>query len=286
MAYLLALLSAAAYGTADFLGGLASRGASTAAVVFVSQAAGLVVLAGLLPVLPAAAPTARDLWWGLAAGIAGSVGVALLYRALAIGTMALVAPTTAVCAVIIPVAAGVILGERPTARVTLGIVIALAAIVLVSQAPSSSPHAMLPDPHVEPSGVPRGLGMALLSGIAIGFFFLCLAQTDMAAGLWPLAVARSAALVLFAPVALRPAARRMGARALGTAVAGGILDMLANAFYLIAVREGPLAAVVTLSSLYPASTILLARVVLHERLRRLQMAGIAAALAAVLLIAG
>ena len=125
MLYFLALASAALYGAADFLGGLASRRASTVAVVIVSQLAGLLLLAAMMPFLPDAQPSTRDLWWGMAAGVSGGVGVGLLYRALAVGTMALVAPTTAVCAVVIPVLAAVALGERPSMRVVAGIVLAL-----------------------------------------------------------------------------------------------------------------------------------------------------------------
>ena len=295
MAYVLALLSAAFYGAADFLGGLAARRAATIAVVIVTQASGLIVLALLLPLLPEAAPAPRDLWWGLAAGIAGSVGVALLYRALALGTMAIVAPTTAVCAVIVPVIAGLVLGERPAAHAIVGIGIAIVAIALVSQ----SPDAPGPQNRTRPPAaggrvllfgsadwraMPRGLALALVSGVAIGLFFLCLARTDMDAGLTPLLVARGASLVLFGVVAAGRIEMRMPRRVFAIAVMGGILDMVANALYLIAVREGPLTGVVTLSSLYPASTVLLARVVLRERLQGLQVVGIVAALVAVALI--
>src|SRR6266850_5607587 len=113
MAYLLALGSALLYGAGDFTGGLASRRAGTIPVVFLSQLSGLLALALLLPMLPAASPSRADLLWGAAAGLTGGIGVALLYRALAIGIMAVVAPTTAVCAVAIPVLVSVLLGERP-----------------------------------------------------------------------------------------------------------------------------------------------------------------------------
>jgi drug/metabolite transporter (DMT)-like permease len=278
----LALLSALLYGAADFLGGLASRTASTVAVVAVSQFAGLVVVTLLLPVVPAT-PAPRDFAWGAAAGLSGGVGVALLYRALAIGTMGIVAPTTAVCAVVIPVAAGVLLGERPPARTALGIVLALVAIVLVSQ-PAGRPSggtAGLPR-----RALPPGIGLALLAGVAIGMFYLALAQTAGVAGLWPLVAARLVSVALFGMLAATAAAGR-AALPRGTVaitVAAGILDMLANACYLLAVRQGPLAVVVTLASLYPASTVALARVALGERVSSLQTAGIVAALAAVALI--
>ena len=121
VAYLLAIASAALYGAADFLGGIGSRRASTIAIVVTSQGCGLLALLLILPFLPAASPSTRDLVWGATAGVAGGVGVALLYRALAVGRMAVVAPTTAVCAVIIPVVAGVLTGDRLAPLTTIGI---------------------------------------------------------------------------------------------------------------------------------------------------------------------
>jgi uncharacterized membrane protein len=128
------------------------------------------------------------------------------------------------------------------------------------------------------------MALALASGVAIGCFFLALARTGQDAGLWPLLAARAFSVTAFGIVAVGRSTFRMPRAVLGTAVVGGVLDMLANAFYLVAVRQGPLAAVVTLSSLYPASTVILARLVLHERLNMLQSFGIATALVAVVLI--
>ena len=130
MAYLLALSSAALYGAADFLGGLASRRANTLAIVVTSQGCGLTLLVLSLPLLPEATPTARDLVWGGAAGLAGGTGVTLLYRALAVGRMAVVAPTTAVCAVMIPVVTGVLLGERLVPLTILGVALAIGLFFL------------------------------------------------------------------------------------------------------------------------------------------------------------
>lgn len=273
--YALALLSALCYGAADFIGGLASRRASTLAVVASSQAAGFALLVVLLPVLPAAAPSRPDLAWGAAAGLGGGVGVALLYRALAIGTMAVVAPVTAVCAVIIPVAAGVLLGERPHPWTLAGIGLALVSIVLVSQSP--------PEQGGGAAGTSRrSLVLAFASGVAIGLFFLALARTDPAAGLLPLLAARATSSTLFVVAAL--AARvpvRMPRQVLGWAIGAGVVDMAANAFYLLAAQQGPLSVVVTLASLYPASTVVLARVALGERLAPVQYAGVLCALVAV-----
>src|SRR3954466_5664891 len=132
MVYLLALGSALFYGAADFTGGLTSRRAGAIPVVVISQFSGMLLLALLLPVLPSASPVRDDLLWGAAAGLTGGIGVALLYRALAIGTMAVVAPTTAVCAVAIPVVVSVLLGERPVPLAIAGIMVGVVSIVLVS----------------------------------------------------------------------------------------------------------------------------------------------------------
>jgi len=277
MAALLALASAATYGAADFLGGLSSRRAPAVAVTLVSQAAGLAVLLAVVAVL-GGSPTRADLAWGAAAGLAGGVGLLLLYRGLAGGTMSVVAPITAVCAAAVPVAAGLAMGERPSAPALGGVVVALLAIVLVSREEA-------------PAGAPRGpvaasVRTALLAGVAFGLFFVLLERTGEGAGLWPLVSARFGSIALLA--AIGRAAREPLAvprAALGGVLAAGILDMTANVLYLLAVREGLLSLVAVLSSLYPASTVLLATVILRERLHPVQRTGLAAAAAAVALIA-
>src|SRR5262245_48070892 len=170
MFVLLALASAACYGAADFLGGLTSKRANTLAIVVVSQLAGLVLLLVTLLLLPASSPSTMDYVWGAVAGLTGGAGVALLYRALAIGVMAVVAPTTAVCAVVIPVLVAVLLGERPGMMTVGGIVLAIIAIALVSQ--SEHPEPVLHEQRAA-SGMPA-FTLALLSGVAIGFFFVAL----------------------------------------------------------------------------------------------------------------
>jgi drug/metabolite transporter (DMT)-like permease len=275
----LALASAALYGAADFIGGLTARRADTIAIVILSQAAGLLFIALLLPLLVAATPSRADLIWGGVAGVAGGVGVGLLYRALAIGVMAVVAPITAVCAVAVPVAIAVLLGERPGISASVGMAIAAVAIILVSHQPPVHQE------HVPPGSRRSSIALALASGVAIGLFFLSLAQTDANAGLWPLLAARSVAVALFTGLALvyqRPL--RMPRSVMWTAAMGGIVDMLANLLFLLASRQGPLTLVVTLSSLYPASTVVLARIVLGERLTRIQWVGVASALVAIVLI--
>ena len=277
----LALLSALCYGAADFIGGLTARRASTLAVVVISQFAGLLLLLVILPLLPQATPSRGDLLWGALAGAAGGGGVALLYRALAIGVMAVVAPTTAVCAVVIPVLVSVALGERPAVGTFVGIALAIIAIVLVSQSSDSGPGAR----EGAEARQTKAFTLAVLSGVVIGFFFVALARTSNQAGLWPLVAARTVSVGLFAVMAFFASrSLRIPAAILGIVVAGGALDMLANLLYLLASRAGPLSVVVTLASLYPASTVLLARLILHERLSRLQWVGVACALVAVAII--
>jgi drug/metabolite transporter (DMT)-like permease len=283
MVYLLAIGSALFYGAADFTGGLTTRRAGTIPVVVLSQFSGLALLVLLLPVLPPAVASRSDFMWGAIAGLAGGVGVALLYRALSIGVMAVVAPTTAVCAVTIPVLYSVLRGERPAPLAVTGILLGITSIILVSQQRSATESVRL-DP-ARTRTLPLGVGTALISGVAIGFFFLGLAQTSPAAGMWPLVASRSTSVTLFACIALaRRSSFRMPAQVLALVLLAGTIDMLANALYLVAAQQGPLSIVVTLSSLYPASTVLLARVVLHERLNLLQITGVGCALAAVVLI--
>lgn len=281
MSETLAVLSSIVYGSADFLGGLASRRMSVLAVIVVSQASGFLVLALAIPMLPPASPNAADLWWGAAAGLFGLVGLGLLYQALATGTMSLVAPVTAAWAAIVPVVAGVAMGERLNAAAVAGILLALVAIVLVSQAeggPGDTPASAR-------EALRRSLGLAVTSGIIIGFFLVAMDFTRRESGLWPLVAARAASLALAGPYLL---VKRVGLpreRSLLTLILGsGFLDMVANILFLLAVQRGMLSIVATLTSLYPASTVILARIVLGERLRPIQAGGVACALAAVLLI--
>jgi uncharacterized membrane protein len=235
-----------------------------------------------LPFLPAATVSSRDWTWGFSAGFSGGIGVAFLYRALAVGTMAVVAPTTAVIAAMIPVLFAFAIGERLRPLTLVGVALALLAIILVSR-PASAAEKM--DVDSSRRAFPPGFGLALLSGIFVGVFFLSLARTSPAAGMWPLIAARISSITLFVVIALTAKRTLMMDRtAAATATLGGALDMAANAVYMTAARIGPLSIVVTLASLYPASTVLLARWILHEHLSRAQIAGIICALFAVVLI--
>jgi drug/metabolite transporter (DMT)-like permease len=280
MASLLALIAAVCYGAADFVGGVATRRAAAVAVVALGQATGLLLLLASLPLLPAASPTPHDVLWGALAGVAGGAGVGLLYRALAVGTMGVIAPATAVCAVAVPVLVSALLGQWPSWLSSIGIAVALASIVLVGQEPA--PESGAP----RKGGWPPGLLPALLSGVAIGGFYLALARTAPEAGLWPLVASRAASVTAFgvATFARRGPTGLHGGQLVLLVVGAGALDMLANVLYLLATREGSLPVVVTLTSLYPAATVVLAGVVLGERLSPLQRVGVCTALVAVVLI--
>lgn len=278
MAVVLGLASAVVYGAADFLGGLASKRSSAYAVVVWSQFAGLLVLATAVLFSGEPSPTAEDVAWGAVGGVGGGTGVVLLYRGLAIGRMAIVAPTTAVGAAAIPVVVGLLLGERPAALALVGVVVAIVAIVLVSSAKDGDAAAVR-------RGLPPGLAEAIGSGLGFALFFVCLANTSGETNLWPLLAARvSIAVAALAALATRNTVRP-AAGSLPRIALVGILDMAANLLYVLASRRGLLSIVAVLVSLYPASTVLLARFVLRERFTGAQVVGLLAAGAGVALIA-
>ncbi|HEY7873611.1 MAG TPA: EamA family transporter [Actinomycetota bacterium] len=270
MALLLGLAAAATYGAADFAGGLVARRVNAICVVFVSQLAGLMVLATILP-FEAAGPTKEAFWWGVVAGVGGGGGVAFLYRGLAKARMSVVAPVTAVEAAIIPVLYGLLSGEKPGALALVGVVIALVAVALVAA------------PREEDGGTARritglaqpGIKDALLAGLGFGCFFIFLAKTGDGAGMWPLVGSKASSITLVALAGL--VARnslRPPAGTWGPILLAGVLDVAANVLYLLASRTGLLSLVAVATSLYPASTVLLARIVLRERMSGGQFVGL------------
>ena len=225
-------------------------------------------------------PTAADVAWGAAGGVAGGLGVMLFYRALATGVMSVVAPVTAVTGAVVPVAAGLLLGERPGALALTGVVIAIAAVALLArEAPGERERPT--------SGAGRAFVLALGAGLGFGAFFVLLDRTGDDAGLWPLVASRSTTFLLMVAIAAITARSVLPPRdARAASIGTGVLDMSANVLFLLANREGLLALVAVITSLYPASTIALAQVFLGERLARHQIVGIALAALAVVLIAG
>jgi len=276
----LAVLSGLIWGIGDFAGGKATQRAGALLVVWVSKLVSLPLLAIYLiamyvPITPI------GLAWGAMAGVAGLVGLVLFYRALSAGAMTIVAPVTGVTSAVIPVVVGLVWGERPSGARLLGIGCALLAIALVSIAPN-------------PSGRPqvvswRLIAVALGSGAGFGLFFILLAVANEAAGgsvgLWPIAGSQLSALIIGGLLILmvRPGPWPRGVGLRFTMVAGPC-DMTANALFLLAARTGDLSIVAPLAALYPVTTVILALVIDHERLRGVQIAGLAFAVAALVLV--
>ncbi|MTD53921.1 EamA family transporter [Amycolatopsis pithecellobii] len=272
MGTLLALASAISYGVSDFAGGLLSRRASFAAVAFAGQVGGL-GLAALLAAFVAAPDVAvGDLGWGALSGMGTGIGMLFLFRGLASGSMSVVVPMSAVGGVALPVVAGVtFLGERPSLVAWLGVILALPALWLVGRGTSTTSPT---------SGAADGL----VASVGIAIQYLALAQASPGAGLWPVVTGRVAAILVILPLLLatRPRMRR---RLALPAAATGAAAALALVCYLLATRLQLVVIAVVLSSLYPAIPVLLGITVLHERLSRRQVTGLAAATVAVLLLA-
>jgi len=272
----LALASAVVYGASDFLGGLASRRTSVFGVVAMSQLVGLLALIALLPWLGGPVDGA-DMAWGAASGLAGAAGLVLFFRTLARGVLSVVAPVTAVTAAAVPVLVGLLSGDTISTWAAVGIGLALVAVVLVS-AEGGLPALR--------AARPAMLAPALVAGSMFGLFFVLLDRTSSEAGLTPLVTARisSVALVVLIALAGRQSLR-VTRPALPLVAVSGVGDMTANALFLLATQaDGQLAITGVLASLYPVSTVVLAQVVLRERLVATQVAGLLSAAAAVVLI--
>ena len=275
---LLAAVSALIWGSADYCGGRATRRANALTVTVVSQVLGLPVLVVGLALL-SGTPRPGDALLGAIAGVAGLVGIVLLYRSLSTGAMAVAAPITAVTGALLPVLVGLVTEQLPSTVALVGVVCAVVAIGLVSLAGAPAAGAV----------TPRLIVLALLAGTAFGLFFTLIAHTDESSGLWPLASARATSVVL-GLVMLVVLARRGGPMALprrlyGWVALAGAGDLGANAIYLVAVREGLLSIVAPIAALYPVSTVLLALAVDKERVRPIQVAGLGLAAVALVLTA-
>ena len=281
MSSLLAVLSAASFGAADFLGGLASRRSSPIRVVAVSQLYGLALIVLLLAAFPPDTYTVGDFLWGAAAGLSGGAGLVALYRGLARARMGVVAPITAGVGAVVPALFGLLAGDRPSTVASVGVVLALAAIFIVGRTPRASAG----DAATSWMGS-KGIPEALTAGIGFGAFFIFLSNTASTSGVWPLVGARVASLaLLWVILAALPGTVSIRAETNPLILGAGSLDIVANALFLYATRSGLLTLVAVLSSLYPAATVLLARVVLHERLSRSQVGGVVLALIGTALIA-
>ncbi len=277
MPAVLALLAAASFGIADFLGGFASRRAPAVPVTVVSNLSGGAVAVALW-LLFGGTWSAQAVILGLVGGLAGLVGLVLLYDALASGRFQIVSPVSAVTGAAVPVIAGIVFGDRPELLAVLGLLLTPPAIWLLASGGEE-------DEHGNAGGISaRLVAQSFLAGAGFGVFFVFLDQTPDGAGAVPLIAARVASLAALVVIS---GLRRTGlpARpAIGFAAGAGAVDMTANGFFLWATREGDLSVIGALTSLYPAGTVILAWLVLGERLSRPQRAGVAAALAAAVML--
>ncbi len=265
------LLSALTWGAGDFCGGLATKRAHPYTVVLVAEFVGAAVLAALALLFREALPVGLDLVWAGLAGLLGAVGLLALYQGLATGKMGVVAPLSAVVAATVPVVASAFLEGLPSPLQLLGFGVALTAVWLLSSGGEF---------RVDPSE----LRLALLAGLGFGFYFVAI---DRVTGgvFWNLAFARSLAGVVLLGIVLVRRLPLLPPRAvLPVNVLNGVLDAGGNLFFLLATTAGRLDVASVLASLYPGMTVLLAWAVLHERLSRPQLVGVAAALVAIVLI--
>jgi len=284
LAVLLALAAAAGYGGADFAAGLAARRASVVRVTVLAEVVSAALLLCVIPVVSSQAPSLASVLWGAAAGVSGAGGALALYLGFRHAEFSVASSVSAVGTAVFSVLAGLALGERPGALSLAGILLAVPAIVGVS-APARQASRDLE--HAATGRHAAGVGLGLAAGAGFGLFFIGLDQAGSGTDLWPIAVSQLTALVTVTGIAVvtrdlglpPPGTRRLGLLA-GAAGAAG------TALFFLATHHGLLAITAVITSLYPAGTILLARVLLGERLTPLRIAGLCFAGASVALIAG
>ena len=290
MEVLLALFAAVSYGASDFTGGVLSKTTAVLTVVLISQAVSLALLLAVTPFWNGDV-TWTAIGWGASAGIAGAAGASLLYRGLSIARMSIVAPISGVLAAAIPVVVGLGLGERPGPVSLAGVGLGFIAVVAVTRAPEAS------DARTETTsreGRPpdsarrfqRGILEALGAGIGFGVFFVLLERSPEDSGLWPLVGTRISMIGVIAIVAaVGHVSITIRAGALPRLGGLGLINVLADLFFLLATRRGLLSLVAVITSMYPAATVGLSRWILRERMTVQQLFGFILAAASVALIA-
>jgi drug/metabolite transporter (DMT)-like permease len=280
MVILLGLAAAVLYGSGDFLGGMATRRAHVLTVLTLVETAGVIVALAIAAASPGPARLA-GLAWGVGAGLVGGLGLIVFYAGLAAGPMSVVAPVSGLVSTVLPVAVALAEGERPGAGVYAGALLCLVAIVLASSAGDTGPAR-------RPGQLGRAIAYGTVSGVSFGLFFLLIRNAGQSGEVWPVAAGRigELAVVLAAAAVLRPGLlRSAGGRIPLVAAGAGVIDVVANLCYVAATRIGMFGLAVVLASLYPGVTVLLARVVLGERLRWLQRLGLGLAAIGILLVA-
>jgi drug/metabolite transporter (DMT)-like permease len=274
MAVLLALLSAIAYGTSDFVGGVISSRIPPWTAAFCSQITGAAALA-VLALVDGGALSAEGAAWGVLSGIGSGVGLSFLYRGLASGRMGVVAPTSGVIAALVPAAVGVLTGDRPSALAWAGILLAVPATFLVAREPSAGT-----------SGNRSGVAEGLLAGTGFGVGFAAIAKAPPEDGFWPVTlslVVGAAVVIAGASIARSDWVPRNATAALSTST--GILAAAALALFLASLDHGMLAVSAVIAALYPAATVLLAITVLREHVHRAQAVGLGLCAVAVAMVA-
>jgi drug/metabolite transporter (DMT)-like permease len=271
----LGLLAALTYGAADFCAGVGSRKLAAGPVAVLVQAAAFATAVVGVVLLPGNGPSGSPLLWGALAGTGSAVGTMALYRGFAAGAMSPVATSSAVLAAVLPALVGLATGDRLSLLVAVGIVLALPAIALVSWSGSEAGGAR----------IGPGLLYGAVAGIGFGWLFIAFDRAGTAAGAWPLLPSTAVGLLIVLPFgrgAGRPNASWRGPVLL--AASAGLLGGVSNLLFLRAAGIGQLAVVAVLTSLYPAATVVLARVLLHERWTKVQVAGLFIAAGAVVLV--
>ncbi len=275
MPILLAFVAALTFGVADYCGGRASRVHPSAVVAAIGQSLGLLLLSATVLVVGTPLPGAGPIAWGLVGGGAAGFGWAALYYAYANGAISIVAPIGAVVGAVVPVIAGLAMGERPEPLAYVGIVAAVVGVALVSGAISE---------HNKPTPV-RVMVIAAVAGIGFGVLSIALAQTPEDSGLWPLIFVRVAAVPLLVGLIIGTRARPARNRSvLLLAAFAGLVDMIGIVLFLEALRGDLLSIVIVVTSLYPVSTVALAFTLDRERVNRWQGIGMVMAAAALLLV--
>jgi drug/metabolite transporter (DMT)-like permease len=269
----LSLSAAVSWGAADFSGGIATKTANVFSVIVVAHATGLAFMLLLALLVGEPIPGWTSLLWGIVAGLAGGIGLAALYKALAVGKMGINAPLSCVITALVPLLFSFSTEGLPHAVQIIGFVVALVSIWLIATQRGAAEES-------------QGLGLAVVAGIGFGGFLLFIKLAGSDAVFWPLVSARAASfLLMLAITVIRGGDWKHSRGSVSYMLLAGILDSGANALYVAAAQRGRLDVAAVLSSLYPASTVMLARLVLKERLSRQQRIGMAAALIAVSLIA-
>lgn len=276
MTALLAVASALLVGGADFVGGFLSRTVDAVRVAAAAQLVGLALAVPTALFVASERVTTTDASWAVGSGIAVALGLVCFYTAMTRGLISVVAPVTAVTGALVPLLYALGGGERPGEAAMAGIALAIVAIGLVSLGPTGP---------AEAAASRDALPLAIAAGVLFGLFYVCFARVHEDAGLWPVAISRlTSATVLVALAIVLTRGLSVGRVAAPWVVAIGALEVAAAVTLLLALQRGPISVASVLASLYPVTTTFLAALVLRERLRGLQLAGVALALVAVALI--